>query len=47
MNELLPTQIKVSFCEMETSKFTFNQKTEGEGYAYCLLGFSGSAVSPF
>jgi hypothetical protein len=39
---------------METSQFTFNQKVEDceytiswEGYAYRVLGFSGSTPSPF
>jgi hypothetical protein len=51
----LPTRIKACFNAMETSQFTFNQKLQGyvryatswEGYAYRVLGFSGSPVSPF
>jgi hypothetical protein len=50
----LPTQIKACFTVMETSQFTFNQKVQGyknaiiwEGYAYHVLGFLGSTVSPF
>jgi hypothetical protein len=40
------------FIAMETSQFTFSHKVSGytiswEGYAYCVLGFSGSTVSPF
>jgi hypothetical protein len=46
MGASLPTQIKACFNAIETFQFTFfNQKVEG--YAYCVLGFSGSSVSPF
>jgi hypothetical protein len=52
MGASLPTQIKACFNAMETSQFTFNQKVYGyvvswEDYAYRILGFSGSTVSPF
>jgi hypothetical protein len=48
----LPTRTKACFNAKETSQFTFNQKVEGyaiswEGYAYHVLGFSGSTVCPF
>jgi hypothetical protein len=40
------------FNAMETSQFTFKQKVYGytiskEDYAYRVLGFSGSTLSPF
>jgi hypothetical protein len=47
-------RIKACFNVLETSQFTFsfNKKVYGyatswEGYAYRVLGFSGSTVSPF
>jgi hypothetical protein len=51
-DESLPTQIKACSNAMETSQFTSNQKVCGytiswKGYAYHVLGFSGSTVSPF
>jgi hypothetical protein len=52
MGASLSTRIKECFNAMETSQSTFNQKVYGyaiswEGYAYRVLGFSGSTVSPF
>jgi hypothetical protein len=52
MSASLATRIKAYFNAMETSQFTFNQKAEGyaiswKGYAYCVLGFSGSTINPF
>jgi hypothetical protein len=54
MSASLPNRIKACFNAMETSKFTFsfNQKVKGydinsEGYAYCVLELSGSALSSF
>jgi hypothetical protein len=48
MGASLPTRINA----MGTSQFTFIQKVYGyainwEGYAYHVLGFSASTVSPF
>jgi hypothetical protein len=45
-------KLKACFNAMETSQFTFNQKVYSytiswESYAYHVLGFSGSTVSPF
>jgi hypothetical protein len=46
--------MKAFFNAMGTSQFTFNQKVYSysypiswKGYVYCVLGFSGSTVSPF
>jgi hypothetical protein len=56
MDASLPTKIKACFNAIETSQFTFsfNQKVQvykysisWEGYAYHVLGFLGSTVSPF
>jgi hypothetical protein len=50
MGASLPTQIKACFNAMETSQFTFNPKVYAvswEGYAYRVLGFSGSTVNTF
>jgi hypothetical protein len=52
MGASLTTRIKGCFNAMETSQFTFNQKLEvyyavsWEGYAFRVLEFSESAVSP-
>jgi hypothetical protein len=47
-----PTRTKARFSAMKTSQFTFNQKVQGyaitwEGYASCVLEFSGSTLYPF
>jgi hypothetical protein len=54
MSASVPTRIKACLNAMDTSYFTFNQKVEAyecaigwEGYAYCVLGFSGSAIAHF
>jgi hypothetical protein len=48
MDASLTTRIKACSNEMETSQFTLNQNAMSwEGYAYRVLGFSGSTVSPF
>jgi hypothetical protein len=51
MGALLQTRINACFSAMETSQFTFSQKVQGyeysicwEGYAYRVLGFSGTTV---
>jgi hypothetical protein len=53
MGASLTFRIKACFNAMEISLFTFNTKLEvkgnaisWEGYAYRVLGFSGSTVSP-
>jgi hypothetical protein len=45
MGASLPTQIKACFSAMETAVHL--QPKSWEGYAYDVLGFSGSTVSPF